>query len=40
MRHIGFEILLFGVGSNFEFTAERMKNDRVHRQIKADTFRC
>ena len=40
MRDNGFEILLFHVGSNFEFTAERVRNDRVHRQIKANTFSC
>lgn len=40
MRDNGFEILLLDVGSSFGFTVERVKNDRVHRQIKANTFRC
>ncbi len=40
MRHNGFEILLLDEGGEFGFTTERMKNDRVHRKIKANTFHC
>ena len=33
-------MLLLEVGKKFEFTAERVKDDCDHRQIKANTFRC